>query len=600
MDHSDIILELQHSESIITSFFSFLEYQGHGKSALTGINVPDSIVYGYSKPLAWFFTQDSTLHRQPKAKMTSVEIYNHLVKKGKSTSGVKAVFMIPGPSRTGQGATITFKYANGNELLSLLQTERSPGLLQLYVDPKPLRSDGVKQHTITTCSWSRGCCMIDCLTSRAAMDDKTSPMSERFASDDDPQHTVVTRLLSEGARMQYRGVCDLIVKHLETVYGCAVISMSLHFRKDMAGVLWLLYCSSLKIQNRATGAVVQSSLWSPANPFQDKPQRVASRAALPFSKVSLNDGYVEGTCILCATVPEGSALTKVQKQWVLLSMSKMDANCDFDVDVPSSVLMIYPHMTKEQFDKVKVSKVWMEEPLLVCEVCLRACIEGTVSLGRGALPPWLMTSTSSLRRRLTTMTASSPSSLETSLMKQPESKKKELPPSPSKEKSKVQAVRVLPDLPVIQDPKKYPPGYGVDFYVQRKTGKFEKLCVLEEQPIPPRHPLVTSDVVGTVSILGTLNGAKRKLLSLSSENARRLSTPQPSSRRTSSAGSVYKEDGLPRHRSLVVEGDQHHLLSAPGGGGGGGSTRSSLAHTPHSNNKVSHNETPPTTPTNVL
>eukprot|EP01006_Ploeotia_vitrea_P030932 TRINITY_DN63245_c0_g1_i2.p1 TRINITY_DN63245_c0_g1~~TRINITY_DN63245_c0_g1_i2.p1 ORF type:complete len:906 (-),score=71.36 TRINITY_DN63245_c0_g1_i2:117-2834(-) len=334
--------------------------------------IPDTVVFKFNKPIAWYFTRVlrsggkiiPKLHKKKDSMLRNKNILAaFLHTTSKNVSEIVAYFIsickpdqpaVPGGEPTGKVFTrITYFNRQDLETFLLMREERDDGILQVFVDPKPSTS-GKYFNSLIRCTWSPSVCLVERRASIHLLDDPKHSMYERaetfegtFRNSEEFPLTSIT-LLDD---IQHR--CLTIVNHfLNIARTIAVKRMVLNFKFDTRGLLMFLWCESLRlvrdmsVPHRAPVVVGTDGKLPEFN--LDNKLKLPSR---------LRQGVVFDTCSLCDRAHSIFTMFRVKYRTILASYNEIHnpagTGCNWVEDV-----VALRHM-KEQ-EATRINRTWEE------------------------------------------------------------------------------------------------------------------------------------------------------------------------------------------------------------------------------------------------
>ena len=391
LEGGNLMEELMHSDGILSTFFSILWYKGAGKRVhqLTGVNIPDTVLYLYSKPLHWYFSSKSgEIRKKSRSRLNSKHIEEQFLKNGNSVSGIKASYLMSVPSESAGGAPNTqVKYTFGHELRKFLQEDKPNGVLQLFFDPKPevAREGTATRNSLVQTTWSPGCFFIEKRVNKHRIDQHKVPIDVRAATFDDYQNTETVPLVSDSVAGQFQRVCQLIAEHIRTVFRFKLASLVLNFKIDRHDKIWLLWCSSIRIVSEETpGMALTATTCPPAHHKRDQSKeetwQTQSAIKARHKRQACSDIQRHNEtqrCPLCTRFHSGADLCRVPLKAVLAALSGYD---DGDAAIPPPVHLIFPTLTPAEYHELQGDPCWHETQIPVCCACVKSLVHCATKL----------------------------------------------------------------------------------------------------------------------------------------------------------------------------------------------------------------------------
>ena len=399
LEAEDLMDDLMHGEGILGSFFSIIWYKGLGKRMhkLIGINIPDTIIYLYSKPLHWFFSSKSgEIKKKSRGKLNSKHIEEQFLKNGTSVSNVKASYFMSRPSDAktdAQHAQITYTY--GNDLRKFLQEDKPNGVLQLFFDPKPeaAREGTAVRNSLVQTTWSPGCFFIEKRVNKYRLDTHKVPIEIRAATFDDYQNTETIPLVSDSVAASFQRVCQLIAEHVRVVFRYKLASLVLNFKIDKNDTIWLLWCSSIRIVSEENPSKALTATTVPPLQHYTKEQkerlvangkrRENQRSKRRQLEDALRTAEESHQCPLCLHKYPGNELCVVLTKSILAALGGDQNSVE---SIPAPIRLISPGLDLTEYLEVRDKMSFLNSPVKVCCICL----QGLVKCASGAGPRQLL------------------------------------------------------------------------------------------------------------------------------------------------------------------------------------------------------------------
>eukprot|EP01006_Ploeotia_vitrea_P027243 TRINITY_DN60090_c0_g1_i1.p1 TRINITY_DN60090_c0_g1~~TRINITY_DN60090_c0_g1_i1.p1 ORF type:complete len:569 (-),score=11.76 TRINITY_DN60090_c0_g1_i1:36-1679(-) len=256
---TDLYDELLRGDGILTFFYSLLWAKtGKKHHDLQGVHIPDTIVYSYSKPIAWYFTnKQGNIRKKNHSRLNSGTIEESFIRRGVSCSGTVAQYITRGPPPPA-APTLKIDYLNDNELREfLLNGDKPDGLLQLFFDPAHNYTAINLQNSDLLLTYGAGCHTLEKRVNNHRMDDNSIPLCDRMNT----QHFGHTAVHPATSTVEKRclKVAEKIVEHLHIIFRYSVTTMVLVFKPDKHDNVQLLWCHSMRLcdeENRARALLV--------------------------------------------------------------------------------------------------------------------------------------------------------------------------------------------------------------------------------------------------------------------------------------------------------------------------------------------------------
>jgi len=227
------------------------------------LRIPETVIFRYNSPVLWYFTSvDGTIKRKSKAKVTREHVRDHFFKNPKP-SGIVAYYVSSqntnGSSyHAGFGAEpgaetqTTIEYFDRAALEDFLFARQKrkedcrDGILQKFVEPKE------DQNNMIKALWSPKVCMLERRVNRLKISDPRYDIYERAVTfEGDDCHSVINPVRGPGMVKKVNDIADSIVQHVALVTHdkMKISRMGLIFKLDDKDQLWLLFASSVRLQD---------------------------------------------------------------------------------------------------------------------------------------------------------------------------------------------------------------------------------------------------------------------------------------------------------------------------------------------------------------
>ncbi len=230
--------------------------------------VPDTILYSYSKPISWFYTDPKTglLCRRTKKELTTPMIVDSFDICGTSKSGLKAMYFTPAASAAANPfASLTQGSSNPNAgtsstspsgrpsssavvdeavydivtqgqlgrdgLFKFVQEPKGKGVLELVVDNK-LESDGSLKNVVVHCEWTKTTFACEKWTSTYDLvHDRKRRLKDRLSMSPVRGDCIVSPIMAAAVKAQFKRVCEEIAECFEALpAGYRVLQLTVQCR----------------------------------------------------------------------------------------------------------------------------------------------------------------------------------------------------------------------------------------------------------------------------------------------------------------------------------------------------------------------------------
>ncbi|KAK9817011.1 hypothetical protein WJX72_008263 [[Myrmecia] bisecta] len=342
-----------------------------------GVNVPETVVFKYQKPVQWLFTSavDRQLKRKHIRNVTNGNILEAFSKRRKSaTLDICASHMIhlafenhgqDDQSMAADTTSVEFFDARGVRNFVGRREKASQGLLQRFVEPKG------DHNFLIRATWSPQVCLMERRINRHRIDDTKVDANSRLSTYEGGEHMsesspVVGSLLA--GRVQ--ALCQAVAQHVADTSGQQIARMVLNFKVDPHDTIWFLYCSSLRVLQWWGGPCGSLNL---GPHFVLRPcQELQERKYGP--PVERHDTFV---CTLtgktCPTAEQCEVSFKtVMLHWSLQGPPDEGAGDSFALPpIPEAIARTVPGLTRVRYQQLRNDPTFLYRTTYVCQ---EACI----------------------------------------------------------------------------------------------------------------------------------------------------------------------------------------------------------------------------------
>ena len=337
-----------HGDGLLDSFFYYLWIKSPDMQ-FDEFRIPDTVIYRYSQPRAWYFTsRQGLIKRKSKEKLTAQNIEAEFSKKV-SDSGVVATYTwihsMNGPK--------VIEYFGLPELRHFLtfHSKMEDGILQKFTDPK-----GNRNSLIQTV-WSPSVFICEMRENLKDLYELRYDMYERAVTYEGEEfHTKLVPMKGKGLKKHLRKVIDKIVEHIGTVSNGSIriTRLVLQFKLDFNDNLWLLRAASVRNSEFKKEDPID------LNQTSHMPESVNSHAVSinSHSALMLQKSVMCQNCDM-AQVP--SNMHEVKYSYIIMSHKSNS--------IPSLILKYYPKLSSQEFKSQKSNPLFLNNRCLVCENC---------------------------------------------------------------------------------------------------------------------------------------------------------------------------------------------------------------------------------------
>eukprot|EP00940_MAST-03C_sp_MAST-3C-sp2_P003639 g3639.t1 len=272
-------------------------------SAAPKVHVPDTVVFNFGQPAHWYFTsKDGTIKKKNRHNLTGEKILEVFVKKRSPGCDIIAYFLSQSESATGTigsssksldvvvresletskkeegeegGDATTIEYFDEDGLRTFLKNGHTPnGVLQRFMQPKGNRNAMLRSV------WSPTVCLLERRVNIRKLFDTRFDMYERAATFEGAEvNSKTTAVRGHYLPTKVQLLNESIVRHVAEVsfHKCRINRMVLNFKVDARDRLWLLWCSSLRLEySPNSGAATKKS-----SDRQQSPVRIDMNVRVP-------------------------------------------------------------------------------------------------------------------------------------------------------------------------------------------------------------------------------------------------------------------------------------------------------------------------------
>eukprot|EP00741_Cyanophora_paradoxa_P009652 tig00001574_g9350.t1 len=247
-------------DGVVDSLFHYLALENEAGSTCPGVRVPETVVYKYRSPAYClakspansglpspaFHTEGAETHVEQRAKW---EVKNNRIEEIFSEQRKpKCEILASYISVSGGGeGKLVIEYFDRQGLHDFLffRSKVNNGILQKFLPPR-----GKSNFTIRVV-WTPIITIVEQCTNKAVLSNTRLDMYERAVTFEGPDHLrETTKLRGERVQREIGEICLNVVDHVQrTTHGRQRIArMVLNLRIDEEDRIWLLYCSSVRLE----------------------------------------------------------------------------------------------------------------------------------------------------------------------------------------------------------------------------------------------------------------------------------------------------------------------------------------------------------------
>lgn len=220
------------------------------------INIPDTIIYIFCQPAYWYFTSKSgQIKKKNRYNLTSEKILEAFLKKRPLGCDIIAYFLSANKTRkqskAGKEDTV-IEYFDEQGLRAFLNRQQtSNGVLQRFVQPKGNRSSMLRSI------WSPKVCLLERRINVRKLHDTRFDLYERAATYEGAEvNSRAAAVRGHYLPTKVQLLHESVVRHVAEVsfHKFKINRMVLNFKVDAKDQLWLLWCSSLRLEGTGVSA----------------------------------------------------------------------------------------------------------------------------------------------------------------------------------------------------------------------------------------------------------------------------------------------------------------------------------------------------------
>ena len=254
------------------------------------LNIPDSIVMKYGQPTSWYFTANNgkirKKNRQNLMNARIEEVFTKHILGYDILATFVNVFVDPDPD-TGvvPPSVVEFLDRDGlNQFLYNRPKETSNGILQRFIEPK-----GTKNELIRAI-WSPKVVLLERAANIHHLHDHRYGLYERCVTLEGPEYYITSAPLRGPVLAgQIQKLCESIVTHISEVTFAQkeITRLVLNFKVDSRDKIWLLYTTSIRLNDMLENTVGGSSLVNSPAKIRRNLVNIDSAVQLP-NTINLN------------------------------------------------------------------------------------------------------------------------------------------------------------------------------------------------------------------------------------------------------------------------------------------------------------------------
>jgi hypothetical protein len=214
------------------------------------VNIPDTVVFKFGKPVCWYFTaKNGKIKKKNRQNLMNARVEEYFLKHLLGYDVVATFISIPAENATEEknndkNPTIEFLDRKGLNNFLYHRGRDNHGILQKFVEPK-----GVKNEAIRAI-WSPKVCLLERCENIHQLHDHRYGLFERCVCFEGPDYySASAPLRGQVLAGQIQKACEALVAHIsEVTFAQQQVSrIVLTFKVDSRDKLWLLYTTSIRV-----------------------------------------------------------------------------------------------------------------------------------------------------------------------------------------------------------------------------------------------------------------------------------------------------------------------------------------------------------------
>ncbi|CAG9311958.1 unnamed protein product [Blepharisma stoltei] len=343
------------------------------------ILLPETVIYRWAKPFFWYFcTETGELLRKSKTKVTHKFIFQEFMDENKQ---IIASFMGFSDNKKDKANIATVEFFTPESFNDFIHNRDKPlsGILQKWIHPKNA------QNSLIKVIWSPQFCLLEKRTNIHKLDDPKMEFYDKLVTYEGLEHnSKIDSLSAPWLVEEVQRICLGIVDHIKAVTGgnVTVARMTLFFKQDADDLLWLQFCSSLKVfdltrSNKENEKMPQELILMISSLATEK----KVKSSCKFSEMRKN----RELCVGCNHLVRSEYMHNISLRLVLkfseigneppdqvndetalvLNESSED-KCNL---VPNVLRRLNPLLTNTKYEEMKKDPSWGAQEIKVCEDC---------------------------------------------------------------------------------------------------------------------------------------------------------------------------------------------------------------------------------------
>ena len=329
-------------DGLIENFFKLIWEKQEKDKGLRGFYLPDSVIYKYQQPRAWYFTtREGYIKRKRKECLNAKSIEQEFLK-STSKSNIVAYFIYKSENKR------QIEYFTASDFSHFLHHQRKilNGVLQKFVDPLGLKNSSIQMI------WTPHLCLFEKRENMNNLLDPHLDIYEKVATfeGEDSQCTIKPFNGTEIRKFMHE-LGEALADHIAfvTAEKMRPSRMVLVFKQDFMGQLCLLFATSVRCKSKSFIDISTSSAF-PEN-VNRKRNPSNSKSPLSIRKKVL--------CKNCDLPCELDRICEVRISQVVAQ----------GLPLPRVVKKSFPMMSEEDLER-RINKFeFLNQYVLVCDSC---------------------------------------------------------------------------------------------------------------------------------------------------------------------------------------------------------------------------------------
>ncbi|CAK88555.1 unnamed protein product (macronuclear) [Paramecium tetraurelia] len=385
------------------------------------IRIPDTLIYKNGVPQVWYFTsKEGEIMTKKSEARKSENLIKHFCSGDKPNGQVIAYYIYPQkynhsdpkeektfPSQSKKAKPlldfdekICIYYLTKQMFPDFVNSPNKPpsGILQKFIEPLG------NHESLIQAIWSPSVCILSKKQNNRDLYDMAYDPYERCTTFDGGEaYSRVIPLRGKEISQEIRKQCQMIVQKITNLsYGQTNLSrIVFYFKADQNNKVWFLYSSSIRIQGEAQSQIkLYQPLWGNVNvkknntpiPFNTNFQKPYSiKNMLTVNTMHPVALIKDIECFECGVLCQQKDLYHLTYEYIIkhfdqdvnqhplvnnieIIKPKSFLQCeghlrDIHSHIPPLILKLYPHLTVQIFEQLKVNDAFLIKSVLICESC---------------------------------------------------------------------------------------------------------------------------------------------------------------------------------------------------------------------------------------